>query len=64
MSTVCGMRGAAGSGNDKQRKWVSMDECKRQRERKMDGGALSRKMSFWIITGGVFTTAGTKRMNV
>lgn len=26
MSTVCGMRGSAGLGDDEQRKWVSMDE--------------------------------------
>lgn len=26
MSTVCGMRGSAGPGDDERRKWVSMDE--------------------------------------
>lgn len=39
MSTVCGMRGSAGPGDDERRKWVSMDEWRgRWRARKMDRG--------------------------
>lgn len=44
MSTVCGMRGSAGPGDDERRKWVSMDEWRgRWRARKMDRGEKWRK---------------------
>lgn len=65
MSTVCGMRGSAGPGDDEWRKRVSMDEWRgRWRGRKWTEGRSgvkeerrNRKVSFWIIAGGS-STAG------
>ena len=36
MSTLCGIRGSAGPGDDEQRKWVSMDDW-REMEREKNG---------------------------
>lgn len=68
MSTLCGMRGSAGPGDDEWRKWVSMDdwrEIEGEKNGQRKNGAersragTGRKVSFWIITGGTFT-AGTE----
>lgn len=67
MSTVCGMRGSAGPGDDEQRKWVSMDEWRETEggEKRTEEGRSGEekrsygKVSFRIITGGT-STAGTE----
>lgn len=62
-STLCGMRGSAGPGDDERRKWVSMDDWREMEGEKMGEErteqSRNRKVSFWIITGGTFT-AGTE----